>query len=319
MRPRFEVGFHKRKLWDQRLKLLPGSIFKPLHKLIWSGSWKHHRFYPTEQEIQISEENIWSFGQEASRIDSIPLETAISSIEASSILLVATGPSAREFDWESAKELCPLILGVNGAPTLLEAFGLKTNALVITDRSFTLTGLAHIEKAVDANSMLFLEPEAAASLAQNSPELLSKARFSVLERVNRHYAVPAKNWRDLKRGDSKEKFVTHPQNEEIGFSMCPEDGIFPGGTVAYAALQLAVAAKPQTIDIVGLDLGGKGRAYVESPEEAPPSQLETHLDAKIAPSFSLLPTILKNQTKTRITNHSTRCPLPNDFFISGSA
>ncbi|MDP0490491.1 MAG: hypothetical protein Q7Q71_05530 [Verrucomicrobiota bacterium JB023] len=310
---RFPPAFEERRRQDALVGKLPAFLAKPIHKQIWRGVWKHHRHYPQDVSVEIADSGCWQLQAGEHRFSSIPLEEALATLQAPQILLVATGPSARSFDWAKAASSKPLILGVNGAPTLLSEHALQADALVITDRSFALTGIDHLTRAVASHALLFLEPEAAATLASRSPELLAQAKFTIIERVNRYYSLPARPWSQLAE---EAEFFLHRERPEIGFSLNPLAGVFPGGTVAFAALQLALSQQPDQIDLVGLDLGGRGRAYQEAPDQAPASQLEIHLSNRIAPSFSLLPQSLANQPRIRLINHSPSCPLPRSYFQS---
>ena len=228
-------------------------------------------------------------------------------------IVIATGPTANDFDWPSLADGRRLIWAVNGASTLLSNHGLHCDFLVITDHRFARDGADHIERAVDQGAALLFSYEAAAGFAATRPAVLSRAPFHVFEKANAWFGLPAVNAEELARlnAESGEPFVLPEQAAlGVGWSHNPELGVFAGRTVAFAALQLVVWSGSHDIEIVGLDLGGKTRAY----EEANPvvSHLEKDLRDFILPSFQCMAAALAGRS-IRITNLSKTSPLPRNL------
>lgn len=228
-------------------------------------------------------------------------------------ILIATGPTANEFDWPGLADGRRLIWAVNGAPTLLEKHGLQCDFLVITDHRFARDGADHIALAARQGASLVFSYEAAAGFAATCPEILRRTPFHVFEKANAWFALPAVSAGELARlnAESGQPFALPEQAAPgIGWSRDPELGVFAGRTVAFAALQLMVWSGSRDIEVVGLDLGGGKRAY----EEANPvvSHLEKDLRDFILPSFRCMAAALAGSS-IRMINHSKTSPLPRDL------
>jgi KDO transferase-3 len=229
-------------------------------------------------------------------------------------VIIATGPSALNYDWSSLEKGPKLIWAVNGAPTMLAKHGLRCDFLVVSDHRFGRDGADHIALAVKQGATLLLTHEAAAGFAAARPEVLAKARFHVFEKVNRWYGLPALAPAELLAANEASGlpfFLRVPPVAGVGWSHDPLLGVFAGKTVPFAALQLVVWAGSEMIEIVGMDLGGAGHAYHE--DQPTVSHLEKDYLPFILPSFECMAAALAG-SPSRILNHSPTCPLPKELF-----
>jgi hypothetical protein len=293
---------------------LPFGFSDPLLKLIWPSRLRHMRFLPVGITLQPLPDGRWTINTGTHLLTTLPLAHIIEPL-AKPVILVATGPSSREYSWGELRQGTRFLIALNGAPTLLKEFGLKPDMMVVTDREFALTGAHHFQNAPD--TPLVIEFLAAAALASTNPELLTGRPVAIIERVNCWYGLPRVSPKKLADMNWQSNLPWYFKNDarlksRAGWSYRPECGLFSGRTVAFAALQIAVRLGAKDIEIVGMDLTSGSRAYAEI-NDTRPSQLETHYENYIYPSFKLLKQALAS-SGIKIKNLSTRCRLPADFF-----
>ncbi len=300
-----------------------GSSYASLNRMamraIWPRKLKHMRYLA--KGISIKNEvghryTIYSNG--ASLVKCLYLAELLPSMEMP-ISIVATGPSALDYPWEQVRNRERFLIGVNGAPTMLKGLGIVPDLLVVTDREFALTGSKHLEAAPGVP--LVIEFLAAAALASVAPQLLTNRSVALIERVNMWYGSPSLPFSALRQinAESGMPFVFPPARDPayvVGWSHCPELGFFPGRTVVFAALQIAIGRGAKDLEIIGMDLSGSGRSYAEGAEKRP-TQLQEHYDAFILPSFQIMCRALAGRNVV-ISNCSPVCPLPAELFGNSS-
>ena len=305
--------------WKQRAihacRHLPPVLRKAVLKSLWPPPLRHMRYIPPAVGLQPMEGGVWKLrprnGCQACLV-SRPL-SELNGFTGRPASIIATGPSANEFDWSGFADGSRVIWAVNGAPTLLEKHGLKCDFLVVTDHRFARDGTDHIKLAAKQGATLCFSYEAAAGFAAAGPDVLAGTPFHVLEKANAWYGIPMLSGADLASMNEKSGspfFLPNDPKPGVGWSHDPGQGIFAGRTVAFAALQLVVWSGSREIEVVGLDLGGKARAY----EEANPvvSHLEKDLQNYILPAFDCMAAALSGKS-IRIFNHSRTSPLPRDL------
>jgi hypothetical protein len=296
-------------------RVLPPGLQKPLRKILWPPPLRHMRYVPPAVVIQPVADDGWSILPRVGRapvMRSRPLRELRGSITKPATV-IATGPTANEFDWPSLTDGSRVIWAVNGAPALLEKHGLKCDFLVITDHRFARDGADHIALAAKQGATLCFSYEAAAGFAATRPEVLERTPFHVFEKANAWFGIPAINQDELIGLNGKSSspfFLKNDAKPSVGWSHDPALGVFAGRTVVFAALQLVVWSGSSEIEIVGLDLGGKARAY----EEANPviSHLERDLQDYIRPAFECMASALAG-TSIHIINHSRTSPLQREL------
>ena len=164
---------------------------------------------------------------------------------------------------------------------------------------------------------LVIETIAGAIWATLAPDDFNSRAVTLFERGNAWHAIPQVSAAALARlNDESGRPWTLPEKMDakfrVGWSARPEWGFFSGRTVTFAALQVAVRLGARDIEIIGMDLGGKGRAYQEPVNERP-SYLLDHYAAYVLPSFELMSRALA-ATGVRVKNLSPVCPLPRHLF-----
>ena len=293
----------------------PPVFQKPLLKILWPPPLRHMRYVPPGVRLLPGaggEWRMWLRGHGDSGFTSIPV-SELRALARKPAVVIATGPTANEFDWSTLADGSRIIWAVNGAPTLLEKHGLKCDFLVVTDHRFARDGADQIELAAKQGAVLCFSYEAAAGFAALRPEVLARTPFHLFEKANAWYGIPLMSGpelADMNEGSGSPFLLPTQAKPGVGWSHDPGLGVFAGRTVAFAALQLVVWSGSCEIEVVGLDLGGKARAYEEKNPVV--SHLEKDLENYIRPAFDCMAAALSGKS-IRILNHSRTSPLPRDL------
>lgn len=290
----------------------PKIVQKWIQKAVWNSRCRQMHYVPPGIMLEPSIGGRWVLRHRNRQVPewmSSPLGE-LTGARTRPATLVATGPSALNFDWSSLEGGQRQIWAVNGASSLLADRDLRCDYLIVTDHRFAKDGAEYIELAVRLGARLLFSYEAAAGFAATRPEVLRSVKFHVFEKVDSWYGLPRLGGQKLAalNGSSGGPFVLDPSlRHGVGWSHDPVYGVFPGRTVAFAALQLMVWSGARDIEVVGLDLGGKGRAYQEDVPTV--SHLERDKAGYILPAFACMARALAG-TGIRIANLSQVSPLP---------
>ncbi|MBK1882505.1 hypothetical protein JIN85_08765 [Luteolibacter pohnpeiensis] len=301
-----------RQRWVDRTASLPCPIARWVEHRLFPFRLRHMRPLAYGVSAEIDDQNIWQLQVgEKTVATSVPLAQLLGTpIQPATI--VATGPSAKSHEWQSGR----MMVAVNGAPTFLKDRGIRPDLLVVTDPQFTKCCFEHFKNAPGVP--LITTFRAASMLAKNAPEELANRPFTIIERVNSWYGIPALPLEDLlilnRNAGSPFHFPECTKTQlKVGWSENPELGFFSGCNVVFAALQVMIGLGARDLEIVGMDLCGSSRVYQECNPQ--PSLLKEQYDRYILPSFAIMSEALKS-TDIRVRNASPVCPLPTEFFAS---
>lgn len=292
-------------------------LAKWLERKLWSGPLRHMRNVGSQITFRQEGDGGWSVLRGGAKIAAgVPLPELVDCRDRP-VSIVATGPSARDYPWDSVRNGGRMIVAVNGAPTFLNGVKIRPDLLVVTDPYFAASGKVHFDHA--AGVPLVTTTRAAAMLAQHSPEQLTGRYFSIIERVNAWYGVPALSLQELYAVNASGGSPFHfPEDEtlqlKVGWSDRPDLGFFSGCTVVFAALQVVAGLGAKDIEIIGMDLSTQPRIYDEAGKPQP-SMLQDQYDTYILPSFKMMARGLAG-TEIRVRNISPVCPLPRELFAS---
>ncbi len=247
-------------------------------------------------------------------VRSRPLDQLVGMIDRP-VTIVATGPSAKDYNWEELRDGGRLVIAVAGAPTLLKSVGVRPDLLVVSDSRFARYGIEHIRNAVGVPMVTVLR--GVSFLATESRNELLSRPFSLIEQINSWYGLPKLPHDALLALNEQSGSPFHFANTldphyRTGWSASPELGYFSGCTVAFVALQLAVRLGARDIEIVGMDLTGAGRVYDEGANVVRNS-LMSHYEPVILPSFETMASVLKG-SEIKVRNISPVCALPRSLF-----
>lgn len=294
---------------------LPAPVRRWAERKVWSGPFLHMRSPTPEITVEIGLDGHWIFKRNAvSQAESLPLERLVGRIDRP-VSVIATGPTARNHGWESIRQGGRFVVAVNGAATFLKSLGIVPDLLVVTDPMFALSGADHFRNA--PGIPLVTTWRAASTLVMEAPAELCKRPFSIIERVNAWYGVPAVSLGELYAINRDSGSPFHfPEDQKlqlkVGWSNSPQQGFFSGCNVVLAALQVVVGLGATHIEIVGMDLSDQGRIYEEGLNPQP-SLLQAQYEKFIRPSFEVMHRALKG-SGVNIRNVSPVCPLPQELF-----
>ena len=303
--------------WLRAADSVSTPLGKWLERKLWIGPLRHMRNVGSQITFRQETDGGWSVLKGGATIAAgAPLPELVDCRDRP-VSIVATGPSAREYPWDSVRNGERMIVAVNGAPTFLHGLEIQPDLLVVTDPYFAASGKAHFDYAPGVP--LVTTTRAAAMLAQHSPEQLTGRRFSIIERVNAWYGVPALSLPELYAVNVSGGSPFHfPEDEtlqlKVGWSDRPELGFFSGCTVVFAALQVVAGLGSKDVEIIGMDLSAQPRIYDEAGNPQP-SMLQDQYDRYILPSFEMMARALAG-TQIRVRNISPVCPLPRNLFAS---
>ncbi len=294
---------------------LPPPVTRLLAKRIWPASLRHMRAIPDGCWFGLDADQRWSLhigGDFVAR--SIPIRHLTGAMDRP-VTIVASGPSAVDFPWDTLRNGERYIVAVNGACEFLRRLEITADLLVVTDAEFPATGHPLLRNVPDVPMVTTCA--ASSVLAMLSPGDLIRRKFAIIERVNAWYGVPALELGELADLNARSGSPLHlperdPRKFKVGWSEDPGIGFFSGCTVPFAALQVVIGLGAVDIEIIGMDLGGSGRSYAEG-ENAPPSLLEIQYEDFILPSFEIMRHVIAG-SGVRIRNHSPVCPLPPEIF-----
>lgn len=202
--------------------------------------------------------------------------------------LIASGPSICDIDYPRL-QLGPT-LGVNGAIALQCCHSVTFDYYCITDAGFIAQRPALVSRVLANAGVLFLTPLVLWRMAQHFPLRAVHCRIFVIERVGQHFGQP-----------HGPLILPHPppmhDPPALGFSEDIELGVFPGGTVAFEALQILSWLGFRQICLHGVDLNavpGKPRFY-EREGDVMPTTLDRLLPTVIEPSFRRAAAVLRRR------------------------
>lgn len=230
------------------------------------------------------------------------------------VLMVATGPTAADYDWSNARSSFDFILALNGATTFLAEKGVRPDLHLIVDRPFLEKGRKHLDAA--SAVPLITNYSGLSSVAALMPDLVEDRSLGMVEKVNSWYGMPRFEFEELRRLNAGDDRIFHfsehsDDTYRIGWSEYPEYGYFSGSTVAFLGLQLLVRYGAAEIDIVGMDFSAAGHVYKDDMKTA--GKLAGQYDSVLLPSFKLMSEALVHRSVC-IRNLSPVCPLPGDLF-----
>ncbi|THF57659.1 hypothetical protein [Pseudothauera rhizosphaerae] len=229
---------------------------------------------------------------------------------------VATGPSLGEVDLgRLAGHDC---ISLNCAIRKFAEAGMRPRHCVIVDRRIFENQWECVRDSITSGANCFFSAVGLSRICEREPELLGHDNIFLIEAIGRRFGFP---------GVDKERFhaayrddpevVLDPEHaaqaRTIGFSLNADKGFFPGKTVATWAVQLACFLGYRSNYILGMDLGGTGKAHFYGDNRMRPPDFLKDYDPYIRVAFELARRAADDRG-FRIFNLSAHSTLPAEII-----
>jgi len=139
---------------------------------------------------------------------------------------------------------------LNGAIDLIGSQIADPLAVAIEDERFVWRHFVMMQAKIGKNTLCLFSPPVLRAICEHDPDWLIDRPVILIDNFLKPYG---KARRKLPEFAGNEKVLLH-DTANIGISLAPQEGVFPAGSVAYSALQFALACKPEVIGIAGIDL-----------------------------------------------------------------
>ncbi|MCS5601145.1 MAG: glycosyl transferase [Paracoccus sp. (in: a-proteobacteria)] len=200
---------------------------------------------------------------------------AILPVGMEAIAIVGSGPSLRDQRIEALGDGRAILC--NGAASL--AGRIRPLAVAVEDERFVFRHHAMLA-ALPRDLPLLLSPAALRAWAERGADALSGRQVALIDNLAKPLGGPRRALADPGLRD----FVI--RDREAAISIDPDRGVVITGTVAFSALQFALAAQPTQILLAGIDLSNDNLPRFYEGSDAAPSGLSAGL-ARILAGFAL--------------------------------
>lgn len=175
------------------------------------------------------------------------------------IAVVGSGPSLKGQRIEALDDRTAILC--NGAASLTGR--IRPLAVAVEDERFVFRHHAMLA-ALPRDIPLLLSPAAIRAWAARDPAPLQHRRIALIENLERPLGAPRRPLSD----PALREIVLRGHRGAL--SLRPDQGVVITGTVAFSALQFALAAAPGQILLAGIDLTNDGEPrFYESTDSAP--------------------------------------------------
>jgi hypothetical protein len=180
------------------------------------------------------------------------------------VCIVGSGPSVRDTAVSELPASSALVL--NGAVSLVGEGIAQPLAVAVEDERFIWRHFALLRERVARDVVLVLSVSAIRAICERDPCFLRGRPLVLNDDIRKPYAADR---RELGKLQHVEHAVVDIATG-AGISLEPDRGVFHGGSVAVSTLQFALACRPRSIGLVGIDLANANgpRFYERSGEVA---------------------------------------------------
>lgn len=187
------------------------------------------------------------------------------------IAVVGSGPSLKDQRIEALGDGTAILC--NGAASLSDR--IRPLAVAVEDERFVFRHHAMLA-ALPRDLPLLLSPAAIRAWAARDPALLEHRRVALIENIERPLNAPR---RPLSDPVLREIVL---RGHRGALSLRPDQGVVITGTVAFSALQFALAAAPDRILLAGIDLTNDSQPRFYETTDAAPSGLSAGIERILA-------------------------------------
>lgn len=214
-------------------------------------------------------------GAQAARLSPAALPSGLEEIT-----VVGSGPSIRDQDLTRLPPRSTILL--NGAITLCDR--IAPLAIAVEDERFVWRHGAELRRVLAEQDCLFLlSPAVIRALLSQDRSCLGGRKIALIDNLLK----PVNGKRRKPDDPALRAIVRLGTQPGSALSLDPGRGIMPAGTVAFSALQFALAALPRRIGLAGIDLSNAAQPrFYETAGEQAASGIVTGLE-RILAGFSL--------------------------------
>jgi hypothetical protein len=223
-----------------------------------------------------------------------------------SVVVVGAGPSLSRQYLERLRERDCIL--TNGAISLIGSHRVAPLAVFIEDQDF-VRAWPELITGIPNGTRCFFTPPVIRTICEVDPSHLVRWQLFLVEILHKPIRAPRPRLDDLLR----EPFVRGSPDGTALFSTDIERGFGSCGTVVYCACQLALACRPSSLGIAGVDLSNFDQPRFHETDRKPAaSRLRRRLPSILA-GFGLLGAICRERG-IDARNHSSTSILPARDF-----
>lgn len=220
--------------------------------------------------------------------------------------ILASGPSVARLEAIERLFTRPTAC-VNGSVAIAQRVGVRIPYYFVSDSNFIEEQAALFKMGVGLADAVILNPMALFAAMQTTPGLLAGAQVFLHEDLRRPFKRARPSLAQMQRDPG---LLVHP-TRQMAFSLRPEIGTWPSGTVVYDAIQVLFGVGYRELLMFGVDLNSQGRCYHE--EKASPSHLDEAYATLILPGFELVAAYCR-LTGKKLVNCSIGSRLPDSVI-----
>lgn len=187
------------------------------------------------------------------------------------IAVVGSGPSLKDQRIEALGNDTAILC--NGAASLTGR--IRPLAVAVEDERFVFRHHAMLA-TLPREVPLLLSAAVIRAWAERDPEPLRDRRIALIDNLQKPIGLPRRKLSDPGRS------ATVVRSQDAAISVDPDQGVIITGTVAFSALQFALAASPQKILLAGIDLTNDNQPRFYEGQDSAPSGLSAGLTRILA-------------------------------------
>ncbi len=223
-------------------------------------------------------------------IASVPFAHSFSQSQHGPCFIVASGPSLADIDIQRIQRYASISL--NGAIKKFRAAGISPTYCLIVDHRVFERQWACVVDSIESGAWCFFSFEGLSIIAERAPELFKHQNIALIESATRKYGVPRVSIQETLQAFQQDADILLaedllPYCRAIGFSLNLKKGVFAGKTVATWAVQLAFGLGYKSVWMLGVDLGGTGKAHFYADASNPHPDFLRYYEPHIRGCFSL--------------------------------
>lgn len=254
-------------------------LYRLRHPLTW-----HMRWQPQEFRADLHSSNPGIYWRDRF-FPSLRWQDHADAWQGDTGILCAAGPSLNELTgFADVQSTGTRLAGVNGAIRLRDRENIRFDLMMMTDPNMVHLQWDNLVEAFATSHLLVISPKLACAVCQRDPDVLEGKRFLLVSQPHEAYGRMRPSRRELARRETAGELLTGEGDWRLtGFSFDPQWGVFAGGTVTVAAIQVLAYFGLSRIAIAGMDLSGGQHFYAET--AARPSRLGGDYVTRIEPAL----------------------------------